>query len=878
MSTRRPPDVPRWVAWAMERLMSRRQRDEALAELDDLWQHVSRASSPEQADRRYRRELRRYPARLLARRLVTARSSEVASAPGAIARHIRRLARVPVLTTSIVLTVGLGLGGSVAVFAVADLLILRPLPYPQADRLVWIHTENPPYRFNFSVVDFQALAEQQTTFQGVAALQAGSAALVTAEGAERVSTWAVTPGLFDVLGVTPVAGRTARPDEAVPGAARTALVSAGFAATRLGAAPGDAARALGASVQLDGLSYEVIGVLPERLGPLGARTQVFTTQQLETPTRRGPFFQVVVGRLAEGVDPAAAAAELAAINRRLFPLWRSSYQDESATWALAPLQELVHGDVGRLVLLLGASVGLLLLLATTNAASLLLTRVRSRTRELAVRVALGASRRSIRGHLLAESALLALAGTVVGLLVAWGTLSLMPVVAQGYIPRLQELGLDARAATFGALLAAVAWLLFGLSPALRGSTGAGAAALGVAGARAGLVERSQRLLVALQVAVAVPLLAAGGLLATSLRNLEGADPGFEPEGLLSAQVSLAAARYPDDEARQAHWWAVEERVRAIPGVLSVGISDSRPPVEAYNYNNFDLEDRPAPPGESQPVACWVSADAGYLEALGVPLLEGRMLTRDDERPGADPVVLVDERWARRHFPGERVVGRRLREGGATSGPWTTVVGVVADVTHAGFGGDTGGTVYAPWTALTQAFVVVRAAGDASAVAGPLGEELRALDATAPVTDVATGDALVGSTLEQPRHLALLLLSLSAVALALAVVGIYGITAHAVESRRADIAVRVALGAGPSRVVGVVVRGALALSLVGLVVGVAAARGAAPLLRGLLYEVDPLDATNLSGVVALLAAVALLACVVPVRRALRSDPAAVLRDD
>jgi putative ABC transport system permease protein len=861
----------------MERLMTRQHRDEALAELHDLWHHVATVHGPEQADRRYLRELRRYPARLLARRLTAARAPELAGAFGALARHTRRLARAPVLTASIVLTVALGLGGSIAMFAVADLLILRPLPYQQADRLVWIHTESGPYRFNFSVVDFQALAEEQTSFERVAALQSGAAAFVTADGAERVSTWRVTPGLFELLGIAPVAGRTAQAEEAVSGAARTAVVSAGFAATRLGASRDDPARALGTTLELDGVSYEVIGVLPERAGPLGARTQVFTTQQLEPPTRRGPFFQIVIGRLADGVDPDAAAAELGAINRRLFPLWRSSYQDEAATWTLAPLQELIHGDVERLVVLLAASVGLLLLLATMNAASLLLTRVRSRTRELAVREALGASRSRVIGHVLGESALLALAGTALGFLFAWGALALMPIVAEGYIPRIEELGLGGRGVAFGAFLAGATWLLFGLSPALRCSTGTRAAALGVAGARAGLAERSQRFLVALQVAVAVPLLFGGGLLASSLRNLERADPGFEPTGLLTAQVSLAAARYPDPGERQAHWWEVEERVAMIPGVSSVGVSDSRPPVEAFNYNNFDLEDRPTPTGESQPVACWVSADAGYLDALGVPLLEGRMLTRDDERPGADPVVVVDERWARRHFPGDRVVGRRLREGGATSGPWTTVVGVVGEVTYAGFGGDTGGTVYAPWTALTRAFVVVRAAGDEADIAGPLGAELRALDPTAPVTDMATGDALVESTLAQPRHLALLLLSFSMVALALAVVGIYGITAHAVESRRADIAVRVALGAGPGRVLGVVLRGALALSLLGLVVGTVAARGAVPLLRGLLYEVDPLDATSLSAVVALLAAVSLVACAMPAWRALRADPVEVLRE-
>jgi putative ABC transport system permease protein len=301
-------------------------------------------------------------------------------------------------------------------------------------------------------------------------------------------------------------------------------------------------------------------------------------------------------------------------------------------------------------------------------------------------------------------------------------------------------------------------------------------------------------------------------------------------------------------------------------------------VEAYNYNNFDLEDRPTPAGESQPVACWVSADAGYLEALGVPLLDGRMLTRDDERPGAAPVVVVDETWARRHFPGERVVGRRLREGGATTGPWTTVVGLVGDVTYAGFGGETGGTVYPPWTDFTEAFVMVRTAGEPFGMVGPVGRELRALDPSAPITNVATGEALVSATLTQPRHLTLLLLLFSLVALALAVIGVYGITAHAVQSRRADIAVRMALGAAPGRVLGLVVGRTMALSLAGLLAGVAIAASFAPLLTGLLYGVEPLDPIHLSAAVALLAAVSLAACAVPARGALRADPATVLREE
>ena len=879
--TRRPPATPHWIDWLMRRLLTSADVEEALGELHDLWVHVEATAGVVEADRRYLRELRRYPLRLVGGRIRRARPPEVGPALRSVARNIRGLARTPVLTSSIVLTVGLGLGGCTAIFAVADVLFFRPLPYPDADRLVWIHTESPPNRFNFSVVDFQALEAQQTRFSRVAAVQALSGTFVDEDVSERVSVWRITPGFFELLGIVPAVGRTAGSREAASGGPRTALVTAAFATTRLGVPPDDLAGALGTSIEVDDVSYEVIGVLPERSGPLGARTQVFATQQFQAPERRGPFFQIVLGRLADGVETAAAADELRAINRRIFPLWRSSYQDERATWAVVPLGELVHGNVDGLVVLLAASVGLLLLLATTNAASLLLTRVRSRRRELAVRIALGASRARVVGHLAAESALLALAGGLVGVLLAWGLAAVMPIVAGSYIPRLDEVSLGGRTLAFTALIAASSWLLFGLVSSVRGSPDAGLSGLrdgGRSATEGAPTQRVQRLLVAVQIAVAVPLLAASGLIATSMRNLQSAGPGFEVDGLLSLRVSLAAARYPDAEQRQGLWWNVEERLASLPGVLSVGVSDSRPPIEAYNYNNYDLEDRPTPVGENQPVACWISADASYLETLGVPLLEGRSLTRDDEYPDAPPVIVVDETWARRHFPGESAIGRRLREGGATSGPWTTVVGVVGDVTYAGFGGETGGTVYAPWTGLTQPFVVVRAAGDPVTLLASIRHELRALDPTAPVTDVATGEALISSSLAEPRHLTVLLIALSALALGLAVIGVYGVTAHAVQGRRGDIAVRLALGGTPRRVLGMVVRSTMAISLAGMLAGVLAARAFTPLLGGMVYRVDPRDPATLAAVVVLLAVVSLAACCLPAWRAVRSDPATVLRQD
>jgi putative ABC transport system permease protein len=852
--------------------------DEALGELDDLhasW--VTRFGAAE-ADRRYRREAARYPLRLLADRLMSIRPPDFGYLFAAAGRRVRSLTRAPLLSSSIVLTLGVGIGGCTALFAIADVLFLRPLPYADGERLVWVYTDNPPYRFNFSVVDFQALEQEQTSFERVAAIRPVSRTFTATDVVDRISAWEVTPGFFEVLRVAPLAGRTATREEGLAGAPPTVVVGASFASTRLGLE--DPARAIGASVELDDVPHLVIGVLPERLGPMAPSSEVFVTQRPDPPTRRGPFTQVVLGRLASGTDRVAADAELDAINRRVFPLWRDSYQDEAATWATAPLAELLHGDAERLVFLLAGSLALLLVLATANAGTLLLSRVRSRTRELAVRVALGSSRARVVGNLLFESLLLAVAGAAVAWPLAGGVLEALPTVAGSYLPRLDEATLGGRSLAFAAVLVVFAAAFFGFVSSLQAriDTGVALRSGGRNSTKSRKDQRAQRILVGAQIALAVPLLFGAGLLGSSLWNLERVDPGFDPDGLLTARVSLAEGRYSDDDARMIFWHGLEERIAGLPGVVSVGISDGRPPVEAYNYNNFDLEQSPTPPGGNQPIANWMSADVGYLRAIGVPLLEGRMLTREDETADEAPVILVDEQWARRYFPGESAVGKRLREGGATEGPWITVVGVVGVVPYAGLAGDPGGTVYAPWTDLVDPFVVARVAGDPGALVGPLRAELARLDPTAPLTEIETGESLLGASLAEPRHLAILLSLFAVVAVLLATVGLFGITAHWVQSRRGDIAVRLALGGTPGGVLNLVVRNAMVMSVGGLVVGAIAAPAFARLLGQTLYDVEASSPVILAGVLALLSAVSYAACVLPARRIVRTSPGVALREE
>jgi putative ABC transport system permease protein len=379
-------------------------------------------------------------------------------------------------------------------------------------------------------------------------------------------------------------------------------------------------------------------------------------------------------------------------------------------------------------------------------------------------------------------------------------------------------------------------------------------------------------------AVVVPLLAGAGLLLSSFVRLQSVDPGFDAERLLSMRVSLSPPAYADAPARLQFWDEAVERIGAIPGVEAVAVAGARPAEGSAFTNNFNLEDRPTPPGQAEPSVPWVISEPGYFDVMGIPLLEGRGFQRGDLQ-GNPPVVLVDEAWARRFFPGESPVGRRFVSGGDTSSPMTEVVGVVGEVPYQGLGDEGGGAVYSPEArTLLSPFLMIRVVGDPAPVTSLVRQEMRRMDPTAPITAVATGETLLGDALTQPRHLSLLLTVFALVAMLLAVVGLYGITAYAVQRRAGDIAVRLALGGSPSAVLRMVLRQGMGLAAVGVAVGLALALAVNRTLAGLLYEVTPDDPWTLAGVVALLLSVSAMACLVPGRRAVRVDPASTLREE
>jgi putative ABC transport system permease protein len=791
---------------------------------------------------------------------------------------VRSLLRAPVLTLTILITVGLGIGASTAIFSAVDAALLRPLPYADPSRLVQIYTDTPPFKFRFSVADYLALQAQQTQFEQIAAYTERAMAFSDGDVAELLRGRVVSWTYFALLGVKPALGRDFRELDGRPGSPPAVIVSHGFWQQRLGGRPD----VMGTRIRLDGLDYTLAGVLPPLTGPLERRQEFFVAAQWSTPPRRGPFLYTVLGRLRRGADPSAAEGELRAINRRIFPVWQASYQDDKATWSMTDLKTFVVGDVGTIAGLALAAVGLVWLIACANASNLLIARVTSRRRELAVRAALGASRARVVRYLLAESALLATGAVVVGIALAWAGVELLRGVGASYFPRMQEITLDAPVAWLLVALTVTSGVMFGLVPALHGTGGPvddSLRSLGRSTTGSRNVQRLRRALVGGQFAVATPLLVVAGLLLTSLNELRQVDLGFDSRNVLTGSIRLPAAQYPETGRVQSFWDELARRVQGLPGVSGVAFADGRPPDDVGNINNFDLEDFPARPGQSQPATPWVAVTPEYFHVLGLTLVEGRLLDqRDAQRENLETVV-VDRAWAKRFFPKGGAVGKRFREGGCTKCPWTAVVGVVTEVKYVGLDAPDAGTVYWPMDGSSLfRYLVLRTHGDPLNVLPAVRHIVRELDPSAPLSNVATIDELVAQSLERPQSLSLLVGGFALVALVLSVVGIYGVMAYYVQQHTKDISIRLALGGSSSDVLRLVVGQGMTVVSSGVVVGLLVALVLTRLMSSLLFGVGAADAFTFAAVTFLMLAVALVACFVPATRAIGVQPAAVLRTE
>jgi predicted permease len=686
----------------------------------------------------------------------------------------------------------------------------------------------------------------------------------------------VTADWFNTLGVHPAEGRGFLPGEDRPGAELVAVISHAFRESHFGLG----AEAVGRTLVLDGDSYTVVGVLPRGVESLvGWRADIWPILQLQPPPRRGPFFIQTVARLRSGVSLDDAAGDLAQVSERIFPIWADTFQDQEARLTPFPLRDVMVGNLGGPLFMLLGAVGFVLLIALANVANLQLARATVREREVALRTSLGATRGRLTRQLLVESTTLAVLGGLAGLSLA--VLALDALLSMGpQLPRLNEVSLDGRVLAFTATLTVLSGVLFGLAPLVHGlssdlaGTLRSAGRVGSEGKRSGALRSA---LVTAEFALALPLLVGAALLFTSLGRLQNVDAGIDPENLLLARVSAPAAKYPDGASVQQLWRLALPRLAEMPGVAAVGIGSGVPPNNPGMINNFDLVDRPVPPGSSQPAVPWIVVSPGFFDAMGIRLLRGR--TPDETDTSDSPrVVAVSSAWAARFYPGEQVVGRQLYAGGNMTNP-VTIVGVVTDVKYSGLASVDQSAVYESYTqnAWRSPNLVVRGRG-ASVTAALVRNEINAVDPDVPLTEVQTMREQLAASVSRPRYWATLVAIFAAVGVALAAVGIYGVLSYFVSKQTRDIGIRMALGADPSAVRRMVVRRGMVQAAIGLGVGLAATLYLTRLLEGLLFEVSATDPATFGAVSLLLLGVAFAACYQPARRATKVDPVSVLTEE
>jgi predicted permease len=794
---------------------------------------------------------------------------------------LRQLRRSPGFALVAVLTLALGIGANTAIFSVVNGVLLRPLPFREPDRLVRVFSLDEGKRAAVSPLDFADWRDQARSFEGLAAVNALTLNLTGGGEPERLEGASVSAALFSVLGVRPIAGRTFAPSEDAPGAPRLVLLGEPLWRRRFGADPG----LVGRTVLLDGEVYTVVGIVPAASAyPAGA--EVWTPLDLSQEARsRGARYLRVIGRLAPGTAASAAGAEMAAIARRL----EEQDPDHNTGFgaAVVPLHQQIVGEVRTPLLVLLGAVGFVLLIACANVANLLLARAIGREGELAVRAALGAGRGRIVRQLLTESLLLALLGSAAGVALAAAAMRAFVAAVPDDLPRVAEVGIDGTVllATAGAALAT--GLLFGLAPALQASTPilvgtlkqGGRGASGHAGRR-----RASDALVVAEVALAVVLLAGAGLLTRSFTRLLEVDPGFRPERVTTFTVTLPPAKYGKDAQLQAFAAALVERLARLPGAQSAAVVSGLPLSDAGFSLSFTVDGRPAPDPGAEPSAQVRVATPAYFATMGIPLVRGRAFTERD-RDGSPQVVVINREAARRFFPGEDPLGRRVQLG------WTRdsvrmggeIVGVVGDVRQFGLDAAPVPEIYAPYDQfpLDELSAVVRSTADEqdqaavlAAVWGAVGE----LDRDLPVYALRTLEELVSESVARPRFYMLLLGAFAAVALLLSAVGIYGVMSYAVRQRTREIGIRVALGATGGRVLRMVLGQGLTLALAGAILGLLAALWVTRLMASLLYGVSPTDPPALAAGAVVLVAVAALACYLPARRAARADPLTAIRAD
>jgi putative ABC transport system permease protein len=789
---------------------------------------------------------------------------------------IRLLLKRPGFALVAILTLALGIGATTSIFTVVEAVLLRPLPFPDPDRLVQVRiTGQRGGDFPLPDTDFLAWRTSNDAAERVAIFDVEAVNVTGIGEPERLSGAIVSDQFFRLLGVAPEIGRLFEDGEDRPGAPRAAIISHALWKRRFGGR----VDVIGRPVTLNGAVATIVGVMPPSFAFPQAGIEVWPLTQVNPPRRRGPFYSTGLARL----KPDATIDRLRAdLDRVTADMKRQHPGPDGWNLTARPLHEAVVGDVRRILYVLLGAVGFLLLIATANVANLLLARAAARDREIAVRGALGAGRGRIVGQLLTESVVLALVSGVGGLLLSmWGTRALL-ALAPDNIPRLGEVRMNLPVFFFALTTATICGVVFGLAPALRASNTPLVETLkeGGRGGMAGLRHRrTQRALVVAEIALALVLSIGAGLMIRSFAALERVSPGFEPSHLLTFRLAVPRTQYDTNDKVQAFYGALLERIESLPGVRAAGLTISLPPYLLQMTDNFMVEGQTLPPNQSAPIGPLVFVDENYFTALGVPLLDGRFFTERDDR-GAPLVAIVNEMLAKKYFGRVNPIGRLIKDGGPErpNNPWMRIVGVVGDVKYDGLATPVDPTFYLPFrqNTTTAQFVVVRTASDPRALANSVRAAVAALDKDLPVANVKTMDDLMTEAVGPPRFRTTLVAVFAAIGLLLAATGIYGVMAYAVSERTHELGVRLALGATSGDVLRLVFGEAIALAAIGAAVGIAGAIATTRLMAALLFGVAPTDLVTFATLAGLLVATALAASYVPARRAMRVDPMVALR--
>ncbi|HXM45821.1 MAG TPA: ABC transporter permease [Bryobacteraceae bacterium] len=798
----------------------------------------------------------------------------------------RTLRKNPGFTAVAILALALGVGANTAMFSVVYGILLRPLPYPDADRIAvvfmhWLPWDNP--RANMSMADFLDWKSQTTSFENPS-LYASVGRRFDLTGAgdpEQVSGASATSGFFTVLRARPIVGRTFLAGDDQPASARVAVIGASLWKRRFAGR----ADALGQPIVLNGVACTVVGVMPEDFHFPLTNSEVWTNLAVVPPKRRGPFFYRAFGRLKPGVTMQQAQAEANAIGRRIEQANPTVYSHLDLP--VISIRDAMVGNIGTPLIVMICAVSLVLLIAVVNVANLMLARATVREREMALRLSLGAGRGRLIRQLLTESVLLSGLGGIGGLALAYLAIVFLRAANPGNLPRIADIHVDGAVLAFLLLISFLTGILFGLAPALQSARADLSSTLkeGGRGTTGGSRQRTRAVLVVSEIALSLMLLVGAGLLLRSLLRLQRVDAGYHsaPERILAMTISPANRRYTDEATGIAFYGRLLDRVRQLPGIRYASLSDGLPPDQEGDADTFVIQGA-APRTTGNPVVTVDTVSPDYFRAMGIGLLRGRAFEARDGRE-SPPVAMVSESFARRFLPGEDPLGKRIKESGPelTFLPFREIVGVVADVKYTGLDANRLAAYYLPYTQnyTRRTFLVVQssldAARDAANLAPMLRREIQAVDKDVVVAYVSTLQQAMRDSVARPRFDAILLMLFAGVALLLAVIGIYGVIAYAVAQRTHEIGVRMALGARRADVLNLVLRQGARLAAMGIAVGLGGALIFTRLMRALLFDTSVQDTFTFAVAAAGLFAVAVLASMVPAHRATRIDPLSALRN-